>query len=100
MGDVLGGTYIQWLSTRVIVLGEQQKEKQLSFLLLFGNRNSPFYCEFRFLFYYNRPEGYFPNSACAQSSVPRCPEVAPPSDPGQPRAGPVTYQVVDEAYPK
>ncbi len=36
MGDVLGGTYIQWLSTRVIVLGGQQKEKQLSFLLLFG----------------------------------------------------------------
>jgi len=36
MGDVLGGTYIQWLSTRVIVLGEQQKEKQISFLLLFG----------------------------------------------------------------
>jgi hypothetical protein len=36
MGDVLGGTYIHWLSTRVIVLGEQQMEKQLSFLLLFG----------------------------------------------------------------
>jgi hypothetical protein len=36
MGDVLGGTNVQWLSTRVIVLGEQQMEKQLSFLLLFG----------------------------------------------------------------
>ena len=36
MGDVLGGTYVQWLSTRVIVLGEQQMEKQLSFLRLFG----------------------------------------------------------------
>jgi hypothetical protein len=35
MGDVLGGTYEQWLSTRVIVLGNDIRGMKI-FLLLFG----------------------------------------------------------------
>jgi len=50
MGDVLGGTYVQWLSTRVIVLGEQRVEKQLSFLRLFGYPGTRTKCEFRIYF--------------------------------------------------